>query len=211
MVAGEARFPRSEMPYPPLENPIVVVGSHFILPHQTELKISNKILKIGEGNFGVADVKGDLIFKVVGKLASLRDRRTLLDGAGRPLVSFKQKILTAHKRWQVFSGDSNDPDDLLFSSKKSSMLQHKTELDVFLASNSSSVPDFKVKGSWIERSCTIYSGEIIIGHLHKTHDMHSLVFDAESFDVTVYPNVDYAFMVSLVVILDEIEDDRIED
>lgn len=75
------------------------------------------------------------------------------------------QILTAHKRWEVFRGDSNEPDDLIFSTKKSSMLQVKTELDVFLASNTSNVPDFKVKASWIERSGTIYAGDIVIGQV----------------------------------------------
>lgn len=69
------------------------------------------------------------------------------------------QILTAHRRWEVYRGDSSNSKDLLFSAKKSSMLQLKTELDVFLAANTKEdVPDFKVKGSWFERSCTIYLG-----------------------------------------------------
>ncbi|GLU17891.1 hypothetical protein SLE2022_342390 [Rubroshorea leprosula] len=208
MASGETRFPASELAYPPLVNPIVVIGPQFIVPHPMDLTISEKILKIGEGNFGVTDVKGNLLFKVRNNVISIRDRRTLLDSAGHPLVSLKQKILTAHKRWEVFRGDSNDPGDLIFSTKKSSMLQVRTELDVFLASNTSNVPDFKVKASWIERSGTIYAGDIVIGQMHKEHTMQSIVFDADSFAVTVYPNVDYAFIIALVVILDEISDDH---
>lgn len=44
--------------------------------------------------------------------------------------------------------------------------------------------------------------------MHKEHTMQSIVFDADSFAVTVYPNVDYAFIIALVVILDEISDDH---
>jgi hypothetical protein len=68
--------------------------------------------------------------------------------------------LTAHRRWKVFRGDSSHDKDFLFSVKKSSLLQVKTKLDVFLASNTKEdVCDFKIEGSWFERSCTIYAGD----------------------------------------------------
>lgn len=68
------------------------------------------------------------------------------------------QIMTAHRRWQVFRGDSSSFQDLIFSVKKSSLFQLKTELHVFLASNTKEESwDFKVKGSWLERSCTIYA------------------------------------------------------
>lgn len=50
------------------------------------------------------------------------------------------------------------------------MIQLKSELDVFLATNTAeNVPDFKVKGSWSERSCIIYLGlsNIIIAQVIK--------------------------------------------
>jgi hypothetical protein len=65
-----------------------------------------------------------------------------------------------HKRWQVFRGDSSNAGDLLFTVKKSSIIQLKTELDVFLASNTAEQAcDFKVKGSYFERSCAFYLGD----------------------------------------------------
>lgn len=68
------------------------------------------------------------------------------------------QLLSAHKRWQVFRGESTDSADLLFSARKSSILQFKTELDVFLSGNEEeSSWDFKVVGSWLERSCLIYA------------------------------------------------------
>lgn len=59
----------------------------------------------------------------------------------------------------MFRGDSSSEKDLLFSVKKSAVIQFKTELDVFLAANTSElVCDFKVKGSYFERSVAIYLG-----------------------------------------------------
>jgi hypothetical protein len=64
-----------------------------------------------------------------------------------------------HNRWEVFRGDSTNASDLLFTAKKSSIIQLKTELDVFLASNTAEQAcDFKIKGSYFERSCAFYLG-----------------------------------------------------
>lgn len=65
-----------------------------------------------------------------------------------------------HSRWRVFRGERSEPQDLLFSAKTSSLFQFKTKLNVYLANNTSeNVCDYKVKGSWSEKSCVIYVGE----------------------------------------------------
>ena len=69
------------------------------------------------------------------------------------------QVMTAHHRWEAFRGDSTDAKDLLFSVKKSSFFQIKTELDVFFSTNTSEdVCDLKIKGSYFERACTIFQG-----------------------------------------------------
>lgn len=48
---------------------------------------------------------------------------------------------------------------MIFSVRKSSLLQFKTKLDVFLAANTrEDICDFRIEGSWLERSCVIYAG-----------------------------------------------------
>ncbi|XWS22115.1 hypothetical protein CRYUN_Cryun29cG0006800 [Craigia yunnanensis] len=208
-MGGNLPVPAPANAYTPLSNPIVVIGEQFLAPYPVDLKIQQKVFTLAENNFDITDVNGNLIFKVKGKFFSIRDLRVLLDAAGNPLVSLKQKILTVHRRWQVFRGESNSSNDLLFSVKKSSLLQFKTTLDVFLASNTSeSQPDFRIKGSWHESGCTIYAGENIIAQMRRKHSVQTMVFDTDNYGVTAYPNVDYAFIVALVVVLDEINADR---
>lgn len=90
------------------------------------------------------------------------------------------QIISLHRRWEVYRGDSKESKDLLFTVKKSSLLQFKTELDVFLASNTSeSNCDFKVKGSWLERSCSIYAGNTstVIAQVFLFHWQHFSIID----------------------------------
>ncbi|KAH1107951.1 hypothetical protein J1N35_011719 [Gossypium stocksii] len=119
-------------------------------------------------------------------------------------------IMTVHDRWQVFRGKSTEEKDLIFTVKRSSMIQLKTKLHVFLATNpKENVFDFRVEGSWLERSWIIYSGEsnTILAQMHKKHNVESVLLGKGKFMVTVYPNVDYAFVVALIAILDGINHD----
>ncbi|KAI3474263.1 hypothetical protein Pfo_029244 [Paulownia fortunei] len=197
--------------YPAVESPVAVISPQFCVGYPVDLTIVRKLMSLSEGNFGVTDVNGNIMFRVKGKLFSLHDRRVLLDAAGNPLITFQQKLLSAHRRWQVFKGESTDAKDLLFNVKKSSLIQLKTKLDVFLASNTrEEVCDFKIEGSWFERSCVIYAGSSknVIAQMHRKHSAQSILLGKDTFGVTVYPNVDYAFIVALVVILEEINEDR---
>ncbi|KAA8517698.1 hypothetical protein F0562_015172 [Nyssa sinensis] len=189
------------------DRPIPVLDPQFCAPYPVDLVIVRKVLTITDGNFAVTDVNGNLIFKVKASFFGLRDRRLILDAAGRPILTLREKILTSHSRWKVFRGDSTDLKDVIFSAKRSSIIQIRTKLDVFLANNTAEeVCDFKVKGSWSERSCVICAGEssTVVAQMHKKISAQSVLLGKDKFMVTVNPNIDYAFIVALIVILDEI-------
>ncbi|WOL16615.1 hypothetical protein Cni_G25403 [Canna indica] len=195
----------------PSNGPVAVVGQQFCAPYVVDLTVTKKALSLTDSDFSVTDVNGNVLFKVKGVIFSLRDRCVLLDAAGNPLLTMQQKILSAHRRWQVFRGESTDPKDALFSVRKSRLLQFKTELDVNMAANpNEDACDFKIKGSYFERSCTIYLGDsnCIVAQMSRKHTVKNVLLGKDTFGVTVYPNVDYAFIASLIVILDEINKDR---
>ncbi|CAK8542068.1 unnamed protein product [Lathyrus sativus] len=192
-------------PMPPL--PTSIYGPQYCAPYPIDLAIVRKVMAISDGNFVVTDINDNTIFQVKGSLLTLRDRRVLLDAAGNPITTLRRKIITMHDRWEAFRGESTEAKDLIFTLKKSSLIQFNTKLNVFLAGNTKEdVCDFKVKGSWLERSCTVYAGESknIVAQMHKKHTVQSVLIGKDQFMVTVYPNVDYAFIVALIVILDEI-------
>ncbi|KAK9154069.1 hypothetical protein Sjap_001549 [Stephania japonica] len=199
--------------YPPLSgSPIAVIGRQFCAPYAVDLVIVRKVMSMTDGNFSVRDVNGNTMFKMKAQFGSFRGRRVLVDASGSPIVSMQKKLLSTRDRWKVFKGDSKAPEDLIFSAKRSSLFQYKTKLNVFLASNTTEAfSDFKVKGSWFERSCKIYNGnaDTLIAQMRMKHTASSLLIGKDTFMVTVCPNVDYAFVAALIVILDAINRDSV--
>ncbi|XP_017974735.1 PREDICTED: protein LURP-one-related 15 [Theobroma cacao] len=191
----------------PSANPVSIIGPQFCAPYPVDLAVVREVWTITDGNFVVTDITGNILFKVKAASLTIHDHRVLLDAAGNPIITFKNKLRSAHDRWQAFRGDSTDSSDLIFTVKRSSMFQLKTTLDVFLANNTKEeVCDFKIKGSWSERSCVIYAGEssTTVAQMHKKNTVKSILVGKDKFMVTVYPNIDYAFIVALIVILDGI-------
>ncbi|KAJ6708404.1 hypothetical protein OIU85_028647 [Salix viminalis] len=189
MATGQA--PGNPIPamrtFQPVEHPVVVIGPQYLAQYPVELVVSSKLWTLGENDFKVSDINGTNIFP-----------------------SQEQKIRTMHRRWEAFRGESKEEKDLLFTAKKSKLFQFKTQLDVFLPNNKGEVPDFKVKGGYGESSCSILLGDsnTLLAQMHRLHSLKTMILDSDSFGVTVYPSVDYAFIVALVVILDEINADR---
>ncbi|KAL6132989.1 hypothetical protein ACLB2K_065226 [Fragaria x ananassa] len=192
-----------------------IIGPNFCSPHPVDLGI---VKLVPSGNFSVKDVNGNIVFNVTGTFLSLR--RFLVDGARNPIVTLQKKLPSTHHRWEVYRGDSTDSRNLVFSVKKSSVVQWKTNLHVFLANNEEeSAPDFKVKGSWFEQSCVVYAGKSnssnILAQMHKKHTSSclsinntmtnlSVLFMKDNFKVTVNPGVDQALIIVLIFILHEI-------
>ncbi|MBA0553740.1 hypothetical protein Golob_012891, partial [Gossypium lobatum] len=136
--------------YPPLATRVFVIEPEYCYPQPVDLAVVKKVLTISEGKFVVSDINGNIMFKIKGKIFSIHDCRLLTDAAGNPVCTIQHKIMTVHNRWQVFMGESTEEKDLIFTVKRSSMIQFKTKLHVFLATNpKKNVCDFRVEGMFV--------------------------------------------------------------
>ncbi|KAI4338976.1 hypothetical protein MLD38_023972 [Melastoma candidum] len=189
-------------------NSVCVIGPQYCLPYPIEVGIVKKVMTISDGNFVVMDANGNILFKVRGALLTfVHERRVMVDATGNPIVTLRSKFRTVHDRWQVFRGESTEQNNMLFSAKTSSILYLKTKLHVFLVGNvTEDVCDFRVEGSWFDRSCVVYLGETstVVAQMKKKHTVGSVLLGKDNYTVTVHPYVDYAFMVAIILILDEI-------
>ncbi|KAL9676234.1 hypothetical protein QQ045_004447 [Rhodiola kirilowii] len=112
-----------------------IVSPQYVSPHPLDLSVVRKFVALTEGNFGVTDLQGNLLFKVKDHLFHIHDHRVLVDANGHPVMTLRKKVRTMHGRWQVFRGDNTEERDLLFTVRETSMIQLKAKLDVFLAHN----------------------------------------------------------------------------
>lgn len=46
--------------------------------------------------------------------------------------------------------------------------------------------------------------------MHKKEIVESVAFGKDNLTVRVYPNIDYAFMVAVILILDEVNQEKIQ-
>ncbi|XP_012569060.1 protein LURP-one-related 15-like [Cicer arietinum] len=185
--------------------PTAIVGSQYCAPYPLDLALVKKVGTFSHGNFAVTDVNGNIVLKVKGSILT-HDYRVFFDAAGNPILTLRKKLVTMSDRWEAFRGESIHAKDLIFTLTRSSLFPCKTKLDVFLASNTKeNVCDFKVKGSWFERSCIVYAGESnnIVAQMHPKFTLTNALIGKDHYMVRVYPNVDYAFIIALIVILDE--------
>ncbi|KAI3958068.1 hypothetical protein MKW98_020710 [Papaver atlanticum] len=191
----------------PANNSIVVISPQYCAPHQVELYTAKGVKKVTEsGHLGVFDINGNNIFKVItsGYFSSCLIRRCCRSSFR---ISKTSGLASISYRWKVYRGDSKESRDLLFSVKKSQYLQCKIQLDVFLASNTTEdICDFKIKQTYNMKSCVIYRGKSdnIIAEMHKNKAVRDKVRGEDTFSVTICPNVDYAFVIAMGAVLNEV-------
>lgn len=149
----------------------VIVDRRFCVPGPVDLVMVRDKIASQYGNFVIGDVNGNMMFQVKKPGFGLHKKMILLDSSGSPVLTMKEKSMTLHNRWQVFKGGSTEECDMLYTVKRSSMIQRTTKLEVFLGQNNEEKTcDFRVKGTnWLERSCVVYAGvsDVIVAQVNS--------------------------------------------
>ncbi|KAG5042235.1 Protein LURP-one-related 15 [Glycine max] len=212
-----------------------VIGSQYCKPSPTSLEIvrtantfanefrvydHNSVFTLQSASFSVH--KRCILLHQGNPIVTLRRKVLMEEGrAGTVQILWKKSMeqggtfenvdtgvrMTAHNRWQVFRGKSDQIRDLLFSVKRPNkgynIFQPNTalELEVFLAQNTEEkVCEFKIEGNWSNGSCEVCSVQHrnIIALMNK-HAVQAT--GSDNFVVRVEANVDTAFIVALIAIL----------
>ncbi|KAL9388960.1 hypothetical protein Peur_017565 [Populus x canadensis] len=184
--------------------PVSVVGESYCAPYPLELIVKKKIKKLSNAQFEVFDLSGNLLLQVDGGVWNFQLKRVLRDPAGFPILTIRGKVLTLWHKWKAHAGESTDDSNVLFTVKQSHPLQIKKAINVFLTNNSKKKePDFHISGSYTSLSFKVYEGRRLIAEVKHNFTLESFCKGKERYKVKVYPEVDYAFVVALLVILDE--------
>nr|GEV55255.1 retrovirus-related Pol polyprotein from transposon TNT 1-94 [Tanacetum cinerariifolium] len=112
-----------------------------------------------------------------------------------------------HTTWVAFKGDSKVQ---IFSAEQYSRVQYKTSLDVFLGCKSNqNVCDFRVTGSWQEKSCTVYAGDgtTVIAQGERTEWFKEKILLAQAQEVDVILHEDQQdFLADRLEEMDDCDD-----
>nr|GMC93814.1 protein LURP-one-related 10-like [Ipomoea batatas] len=185
----------------PFGNPNAVISPNFCAPHPFQLSLKKKHYFFRSQEYEVKDdTYGRFLFKVKRINSFFSSKVVIYDAVQNPIVTLRPKANSRRSRWQVFRGESKANTDIIFSARLSSFFQFNRNLDVFLRNNiAEKICDFKIKASNSANKCDIYgSSSLLIAQMKRKGILRT------HFMMSVNPNVDYAFIVALIVILDEI-------
>ncbi|KAB5544415.1 hypothetical protein DKX38_012527 [Salix brachista] len=185
--------------------PVSVIGESYCTPYPLELIVKKKINKLSSSQFEAFDLSGNLLLKVDGGVWNFKLKRVLLDPSGFPILTLRGKALAFRHKWKAHAGEStHDNSNILFSVKQSHPLQIKKQINIYLANKfKKKEPDFLITGAYTSLSFKVYEGRRLIAEVKHNFTLESFCKGKEKYRVKVYPEVDYAFIVALLVILDE--------
>ncbi|XP_051130677.1 protein LURP-one-related 10-like [Andrographis paniculata] len=185
-----------------------VISPRFCHQYPVHLTVvRNPIAVTDSGKYLITDEKAHHLLGVKETLWSIHGRHVITDTETNPIATCKKKLFSGLKKWQVFQGSSSN---LLFTAKNCSPIHSKIEVEVYLAGNKKQdyFWDFKVGGCWKERSFVVYDRDFKpIARMEKKSRGTSIL-GKETFHLTVSSKVDYAFIVTLVVLLCEAKEDK---
>ncbi|GJR52276.1 LURP-one-related 10-like protein [Tanacetum coccineum] len=180
---------------------VSIIGSEFISPYPLEFNVETD----WKGNLVITDNNNKTIFTVRSCDKSFNRQRLLMDANWKPIVTIEEKDWTLHKRWNVYSGESTLKSDMIFTTKEKHKIQIlKTRVNVYLAHNSEFAYDFKLKGEYGKKRSAIYKGHSATPLAQMMHTAQRSQKGKFNFKLTINPNVDYAFVVALITIIDAI-------
>lgn len=205
-------------PAPATTPPMAVIDQGYCTPGQITLKAKEKKFSMTGDSFSVTGPDGGAWFSVNPKMFSMRDKRVLLDGAGRPACGLQKKLVSLKPAWELFRGGDFTQQ---VATIKQKMLTLKPCVNVFLtalAGDGDKEPDFKVKGNFRAKKFDVLAvrgdQETVIAKIHKESRfsgvqafMTSALTEADNYFIEAQPGTDLAFLTALCMAVDELFQD----
>ncbi|XP_052171936.1 protein LURP-one-related 8 [Diospyros lotus] len=183
------------------------------------LTVWKKSLLLNCDGYTVFDAKGNLVFRVDNYAAASKAKNTheiiLMDAAGNSLVTIRRKRLSVSDNWLVYDGETA-VNPILSARKHMSLLNTKSLAHVSSCcggggkgSSSSSSPSskkamYEIKGSYAERRCTLYDGDMkAVAEIMPKEAVGGLAFRGDVFRLVVQPEIDSAVAMAIVILLDQ--------
>ncbi|CAH9101137.1 unnamed protein product [Cuscuta epithymum] len=187
--------------------PMAVINEKYCDPREVQISVKKKWCFFIKGYEVRDDSNGKILF-TANKISSFfHSTLILLDAAKQAVVTLRQKIFPLES-WDIYRGVEKGETDIIFTTRTSSLFQLTPNQEVFLASNKN--PSLKVCDYKMETCHRMFLPPISKIFAQPSYALiaesvkQSSFFGEDKLKVTVQPNVDQAFVVSLLMIQEEI-------
>ncbi|KDQ63746.1 hypothetical protein JAAARDRAFT_29778 [Jaapia argillacea MUCL 33604] len=177
-------------------------------PMEIALKIREKKLAISGDDFDITDARsGAVVFKCHGKVFSLHAKKEIHDNSGRHLFTIRNELLHLHS---TYTGRDPASDAEIFEIKSSFALGTKlTAKFVNRATPGDREEKLELKGDFFDRKAEITYNGVPVGRIsRKFFNMGQVLFDDQTYILTVAPGVDASLLVAFCICLDEKSNDK---
>ncbi|KAH7337025.1 tubby C-terminal-like domain-containing protein [Rhizoctonia solani] len=186
------------------QNPPLGVMPAYAQNYELTLKLREKRMSLSGDSFEITDPQGRPYFKMEGSALSFREKKTLKQADGRPIFNIQNKLLTIHRRYLVYNANESTESEPLFTIKSHFALTGaKIDVEFTNAVDGRQVM-FDLRGSFFDRSAEVTANGQPVARISRQFlNSGELLFDQQTYYLTVAPGVDAAMMVALCVCMDE--------
>ncbi|KAG6658609.1 protein LURP-one-related 5-like [Carya illinoinensis] len=195
----------------------VIVDEKFCYPEETHLTARKTSVFFPGDGFVVYDPHGEFLFRhdSYGPDSRPKDELVLMDRSGKCLLTLLRKKPSLHQRWEGYRGEKAEHQDPIFRVSRSSIIG-RSRLVVEVHGDADK--EYQIEGSFPHRCCTIYkfyaentSREPVAEIKRKVDPSTGVMLGKDVFLLCLKPGVDSAFVMGLVLILDQMYgDDDVE-
>jgi len=180
--------------------------------HQNEftVKLREKVLSLTGNDFEITMPDGQPMFKIKGKALSLHRKKTMTDNQGNAILSISDKVLTLFRHFDIYAGPSIDSSQEPVAQVQGHFSLLKTKMTVsFKNFVDGNTMELEVVGNFFDRSAEIKCNGFSVARIHRQFfNAGQILFDDQTFYLTVAPGVDIALITAVVVCLNEKQQDK---
>lgn len=133
----------------------------------------------------------------------MRGNRVLKDAAGNPVCAMKEKLISLKNKWVICRGPHAD-DSLIVASVNKELFTMHHGVQAKLSGSDDVEYSLRARGYIVgRREVDILHGGQAIGHVTRMMSGEAIFLDKQSYKVDLAPGYDHAFILCMVVIMDE--------
>lgn len=168
--------------------------------------LKEKVLSLSGDSFSIKDETGNSRYKIVGKIASLREKKTLTDAQGNKLYKMKEAVFSLRARQTVVDATTGAPVVVLRQKSFVPLLGTSTIL-IWRGEVDEGDPWLSCKGNFLRKKFSITeiaTGRDVCSVTRKGLNINNIVFEKDTYIARISAGVDAALMLMLVVAIDEV-------